>query len=295
MKEQIILLSGGKPILMNLAVERIARTNSEQWMNRKDLTNFNALPEEAKNQIHQDFEQDIVRYYANFGGDEEQLKLIMAHVNWVNDDLAAKLLRINREEAHQLIVRIHPLAHIKAYPSGLIRKDLHISLHDEFARLIREYVYDEVDKNFSLRRDLSTITAEYFRDQIKTLRNNINNIQQAIEIAKRQNDVAVEVQHTLEKEELEHEYWNAIREYLHHDLYANAEDGAKLFMELFDEATQKYRFHERDTIVETILPYLKQEAKFSTGDALYEVGRRVVQHQIDSGKSDDAKEKLKDL
>ena len=292
--DRIILLSGGKAILIDLAVERVARTNSLQWMSQEPLEAFNALTEKEQARIRQNFERDIVQYFANLGTHEEQLKLFMAHIHWVDGPLAARVLRIEEAEAQHLIGRMLPLTHIKEYPGGLVSPGPRITLHDEFARLITDHVYTEIDGDYTLRQEKSATVAEYLGEQTKALRERIYEIQQQIIAARQANRVAREVQLTIEKEESSQEYWKTAQEYLYHTLYAQPEAGAELFLELFDEATRHYRFRERDVIMEEILPYFR-DLHILPSEMHYDVGIRLVQHQIDRGEVQQARERLEEL
>ena len=293
-RDRIIVLSGGKAILIDLAVERVARTSSQQWMRQEPPEALGALTEMEQAHVRQAFERDLVLYFANLGTHEEQLKVFMGHVHWVDASLAARLLRVDGAEAQDLIDRMRSLTHIKEYPSGLVSPGPRISLHDELARLIREYVYREIDEDCALRREKSAIAAEYLGEQIQALEESADDIQQDITEGRQAGRVAREMQLTIQREESLQEYWKTGQEYLYHALYAEAETGAKAFLGLFDEASRQYRFHERDAIVEGMLPYF-QGVDILSPQMRYDVGIRIVQHQIDQGEIQNTRETLEGL
>ncbi len=155
--DKILFLSGGKPILLDLAIEWRAREIPLDWMVKSSLGYLHALSEEHLHERQQAFERQLVLNIAQTREQKDWLVLALSHVYPLSVELIAKLLNITDQEAQALVEQAKSSACVKTLPDG------DISLHDEMRRMIHEYVWPENDPDGEQRRWYSEVAAEYFK------------------------------------------------------------------------------------------------------------------------------------
>jgi tetratricopeptide (TPR) repeat protein len=270
--KKILVLAGGRPILIDLATEWLSRDLPDQWLATSD---FNEIQE------HQDqFEANLVRRIVQIRRPVDRLSLLLSHVFPLDSDMASYLLNLSKNETEQLFNSVMVKVYIKSLPDG------RITLHDEMRRMINAYVWQEVDPTGERRERDSRLSAEYLREEIKKKEDRLFH-----EDPEERPD-GLDTLHTfIFHEELRQEIWALRAQLLKHVLYTDQTGGMQLFTTLFDKATSEYRLSERDDFLEQIEPY----RMLLPSEAAYEVSKREVQDLLDRREYGAARQKAQEI
>jgi len=269
---KIIRLSNGRPILIDLAMERLSRDIPFEWLFNEVLLEDNKKKE---------FEYELVIHLAQCRTQRDILILLMSYVYPLNDVLISILLESELNDAQKLYSEVKGLCFIKCLPKGYIK------LHDEMQRMVNEHVWMEADPEGYLRQKYSHAAISYFEEAIQLLTQNISILD-------------YEEKHKDRQESLKYmeKRWPLVQarrklkvELLRHTLFLNIEDGFALFIDLFDEATRKPQFSLRDMLLTQIKPHTQH----LSDKQLYELKSRHAKHLMDRGDYTEAKKETKDI
>lgn len=228
--QKIHVLSGGKPIIIDLAVEWLTR-DIPMWLFEYEIK---FISEKEYDILHK-FEHDLVAHIAQTRSKMDFLFLLMSHVYPLDIPLISIAFTISENEAQNLFYEARKYVFIKLLP------DKRIMLYDEMRRIINTYVWDKVDPYNRQRKRYSKLAVEYFEKRIESFYKEIHN-NENIEKIKR---VAFEM-----------EIWNLKSECLKHSLFINIEYGVKTFVQLFEEATINNQLNFRDTLIIQVQKYI---------------------------------------
>ena len=239
--KKITFLAQGKPILMDLAIEWIARDIPLEWIEKSSLKDLKTLSPSNREKHQIDFERQLVKRIINTRSQIDLLTLYMSHVHPIDKNLIAKLLRTSESNANELFQEAKTLAFVKLLPDG------RISLHDEVRRMINKYAWPEVDPDRGRRHWLSNLVASYLGKRIARLRHEITSLHTE--------ESTQDLKSFIERESLERQLWVLEEQRLRHTLFFNVNKGIQLFSKLFDEATKIYRSQVRGTLLSEIRKY----------------------------------------
>ena len=161
--DKIIILSAGKPILLDLAVEWLCRNIPLEWL-------YNVPVSELSTKKRQkEFEKLLVHKITELRKPIDRLVLIMAHVYPLDEEMIDYFIKT---DAQRLMNEAKTYVFIKQLPGGFI------SLHDEVRRMVNEYVLPN-DRKDILRelKGYSKDAAAYFAIQGKKLKKQLEEIE----------------------------------------------------------------------------------------------------------------------
>jgi tetratricopeptide (TPR) repeat protein len=282
LKQKILQLAQGKPILIDLAVEWRARGISLDWLAESDSKKLALLSSDEEVRLQREFERHLVHHLVGTRQWIDWLTLTMSHVYPLDIEMITFLLNISREEAKALFEEAQTSVFVKSLPDGSI------SLHDEMRRMVNEYVWPEVDPDGDWRRRDSNLAAEYLKHKIKELSRQIRRFED--EVPPQEANFDAEMSLFTKRQELERNLWNLKGRRLRHLLITDLDKGIRIFADLFDRATRSYRFTFRDMLVTRVEK--PQFAERFSSEQRYKVDIRRVTHLIDEGKYIEAEDLL---
>ncbi|MFL7791549.1 MAG: tetratricopeptide repeat protein [Anaerolineae bacterium] len=273
--KKIVFLARGRPILIDLAVDWLAHELPLSWIEEKSLEALQALPPEEMEKRREEFQHNLVRRVLNLRTPVDRLLLALTHAYPANAPLTARLLEMSEEEAAALLREAKSYISVKQLPSDWV------TLHDEIRRLLEE-VEKEVDPEGRRKRADNARAAEHFEARVKQLRENL----QALAEQEAEKEQPQEVDRLdMQRTEIEQEYWLAASQWLHHTLRVSPGEGMEIFTQLFEEATNAYRFAVRDGFIHQV-DFVRQQL---TPQQQYELDIRRTKDMLDSGNYQDSK------
>lgn len=283
--QKLLFLAGGRPILIDLAVEWLSRDLPRDWMTEKSLEELKSLPPVEMDQQQKDFEIHLVFRITQMRTPMDRLTLDMSHIYPINPKMIVDLLTVSETEANALFNDAKTYAFVKTLPDG------HISLHDEMRRMVNEYVWPEVDKEEDRRRRVSKLATEYLRREIQTTTNRSRQLATEQEKARQEGNAQAELDAFTTRETLERELWTLKEQLVFHTLFANTKEGVKTFVEVFDEATKRNRLSFQKLLLQQTENFKKE---FTEAEK-YEVEIRRVVYLLNERRTAEAKQILDTL
>jgi len=241
--DKLLLLTGGKPILIDLAVEWRARGISLNWLEESKLEELKKIDEEQLQKYQKEFEEHLVKHIHNIRSPIDQLILLLAHVYPLNVEMINSLL--NKEKGQRYFEEAKDYVFVKFLPND------YITLHDVMRDMINDYVLKKADPEKDRRRWYSQQVLQYYKNQIAALNKECNEIKSSL----KNNHQGDSLEISLRKEELNQQIWVMKEHLLFHTLFTNIEDGVRTFVELFDEATKETRLFRRRRFVDMLENY----------------------------------------
>ncbi|MBC7232532.1 MAG: ATP-binding protein [Chloroflexi bacterium] len=287
LRQNLLFLTEGKPLLLALAVEWLLRDMPLPELLKQTPKKLQALGDKEKKDLRERFEAALIthiRYLRDPGGD---LILDMAHLYYRFDpEVLSAITGWPEEKSQEQLSRMRrDLFFVKAKPGDIL------VLHDEVARLVREYVWPQLDPFGTRRQELSRMAVEHYRNRLERLEKRMQEAQEEALKAEEKGNLAKASEAWRCWAEKRREQWVLVQELLHYTLEVDLKAGYNLFVEKFDQATDKYQLLLRSPLVEEIANY---EEKFA-GDEKYEVGIRIAKCLLDETEYQDAYEKAKAL
>lgn len=260
-KVKLLTLAGGKPILIDLAAEWLAREIPVMWREQVNLDSSDMAVDE--------FEKNLVHNIENLPAPLNRFVLLMSWIYPFSVQMIAQLLDLSTAKsetpeklADRLFEEAKTLVFVKALPSNLIM------LHDEMRRMIDKYLWPEQDPYYIRRRHFSQRYLPLLKQQIAEL-----------EQTKEQNSGNQSKDKT-KTSAITVEISALKRELLQHTLVVNVTEGVEIFNKLFDDATDNQNFLIRDALLEPVLAYKTQ----LTETQEYQVEIREVANYLFFGK-----------
>lgn len=245
--EKLLMLSGGRPILLDLAVEWKARGISLGWLFKSSLEEIQAFGKEWQ----KEFEKDLVSHIMDMRSPMDQIVLLMSYIYPLNIRMISEVLK--DENAQKLFKEAISYVFVKLLPGD------YISLHDEMRRLVNEYVWPEVDPNSDRRRWYSERALQYLTDEIKNLTQEIEGRRKELrKVEKNERYTREALGISLKIQELEQRVWILREQQMDHTLFTNLDEGVKVFETLFDEATKRSRFVLRKKFFDKLQGYTEK-------------------------------------
>ncbi len=284
--QKLLLLARGRPILIDLAVEWMAREIPLDWLVEEDIAQLEKLSDEEMKERQKAFEYQLVHHIANIRTQMDRLILALSRIYPLDREMIVELLGLSEEESEELLeeARTFTYVFIKPLPDG------RITLHDEMRRMVNEHIWPEIDPQGERQRRDSTRAIAYLEHKLKTLREQIAQLGKVEKATYEERD-AKELEAFLEREALERELWGLEEQRLRHTLPVNLTEGIEVFAKMFDEATQVYRFSFRQTLISEVQQYWDQLSP----DQRYIVDIRRAKHMLDCGEYQAGKELLLEM
>lgn len=219
-------LTDGRPVLLSLSVEWMARHVPLPMMTEYALADLRKLPDEELAELRQTFEFELVDRVRQLKNPLDRAILYMAHIHRRNNaEILAALLDISPPEAKRLVRDLAALSFVRYNPSTGS-----CLLHDEMKNLVNKHAWPYVDPTRAVRRRLTRkVIARYYEPRITAL---MQEIQTEITPA---SDTLPRV----EISEAEWLLWQLEAECLHYHLLLSEEEGLAYFEERFADAQRK--------------------------------------------------------
>lgn len=162
---KLIYLTEGRPILIDLAVEYVARGISLNWLLKDDLDKLRALPEDEQFSYRQEFKKQLVQYITKIRKPIHRLVLMMSRVYPLNVSMIATLLDLPELEAKDLYEDAKSYAFVKEF-----LELEYITLHDEMRDLVNVFVWTEIDPDNTRRKRDSYLAVNIYENESRRLR-----------------------------------------------------------------------------------------------------------------------------
>lgn len=249
--EKLVWLSQGKPLLLDLAVEALSRGLSRQslWLREMDPQQLSMLSDEDRAEKLQAFEGQLVQHITQIRSDMERLLLMMARVYPLRTEMMMDLLKVPPATADMLFERAQAYVFVKPLP------DDQISLHDEMRRMVRDYVWPDVDPSGDRRREESRLAAGYLSRRLADVARQITELESQINDAHRRQDAEAELRLVMAQEVLEETFIPLYQQLLFHTMFVDKAEGLEVFITYFEQSTQIYRFQFREALLAEIDKY----------------------------------------
>lgn len=272
LSEKVLELAQGRPIIIDLAVEWLARNVPDDWLVQASLADIRA---------HQaDFEALLVQHITQVRTTLDRMVLLLSRVYPADSAMLQHFLNVNQGMVAQLLTEAETAVYIKTLPDG------RISLHDEMRRMVNEYVWRQIDPQKQRRKQQSRQAIAYLKTYIQEKRARLDDL---TAVANANRDATRPLPPTfIQREEMEQEIWMLNTRYLQHVLFVDVNAGSQTFLDLFDEATQAYLLATRENLLAEIEPYLNEisdeyqirilnrKASALTDDGQYTAARQLV-------------------
>lgn len=267
--EKVLALAQGRPIIIDLAVEWLARDAPDDWL-------LDASPEDIR--AHQaEFEAELVQHITYVRKPLDRLVLLLSRVYPLDAEMVQDLLNAPQGTAAQLLADAETAVYIKVLP------DNRISLHDEMRRMVNEYVWETIDPQNQRRKRQSQQAVAYLDAYIKKKQQELDELTEA---AKANRDATRSLPPSfIQREEKEQEIWMLNTRYLQHLLFIDVEKGSAAFFQLFDKATQAYRLATRENLLTEVESYLEDV----TPERKIQILNRKAQVLFDDGQYHNAR------
>jgi tetratricopeptide (TPR) repeat protein len=279
--EKIIFLAQGRPILIDLAVDWLAHELPLSWLVEESLDALKALPPAELQARKAEFELNLVRRVTELRTPIDRLLLALTHAYPANKPLTAKLLGLDAKGADAILEEAQSYISVKQLPGEWF------TLHDEVRRLL-EKVEQQSDPQGVRKKKDNASAAAYFEDRTKALKEKQQTLDQQAREAEAQGQTERVNELTIELTGIDREYWLAAGQWLHHKLRVSPEEGMAIFVQLFEEATNAYRFAVRDSFIGQV-DLVRQQL---TPHQQYELDIRRVKDMLDCGEYQQGKDLL---
>jgi tetratricopeptide (TPR) repeat protein len=264
LRAKLVQVAEGRPILIDLASEWVARDIPVEWLmpgSDKDLT---ALTKQERRKL----EAALVKPIESLPAPLYQAVLHLAYVYPMDGPIMGFLLSTGPEHQPKLFDELNTLAFVKPLPDGSY------TLHDEMRRMIDEHIWGDIDPERSRRRQISFQMAKYFDERAARLEG--QPAEEAI-------DDATSLEAFLAQNLLQQQYWTLREQQLFHLLRADLLQGYGLFLKLFEEATLSgYGYQQRSTL----LNYVQEFADQLDKEQRYEIDIRQARYWLETGQQD---------
>lgn len=278
--QTIIMLSGGRPVLLDLAVQRYGQHPPPDWILAHPLSEKETLPPEQFQPLQQEFERDLAFSIANTSQLKGWLPLLLARIFPLSVEMITDLLAVPEDTARSLFERACASSYVKQLPDG------RICLHSEIQELLCRYVWPEIDPDKKQRKQHSRLAVGHMERQEETIRQRLKQLG-TLEIAEQDEPrMHIVCSPFMERTALQQEIQRLAVRQLFHTLYADPAEGARTFIRMFDDATYAYDFRLRGLLIDEMLQHSKREE----ATLPHAVRTRCIRHLIDTGRYEQAQQ-----
>jgi len=279
MREKIRLLTGGRPILIALAIAWLENELPLPEIEARSVDELRTMNEETLRRLQVEVKQALVKRLLAFANTVDRTVLNMAWVERRFDaDILDYLMDISESDV---------LEELASLPFVKIRPGKNYVLHDEMRDMTVEYAWPSVDPDGTLRKRIDRMMVDYYVRKTGELDARINELRRVQEGARKAGDTQAELQvfEKLSDGNRQRDVLEAER--LFYTLRADLEQGIERFIETYDRATADYEISFRAVLWEELQRF---EARFGeTRD--FGIGIRGAKHLLDVGSAAAAKKK----
>lgn len=279
LKKKLIVVAKGRPILIDLALELIAKNRPLGWLDEQDLDDIVSSTSQELEEYQHDFEYGLVNHIIQTRRNLDWLLLMLTRVYPMDTGMIANLMKISYEDASNLLEDARGYVFIKTLPNG------RISLHDEMRRMINKHVWTKVDPKGHRRQNDSQVIAGHLKEASTKLRENIQELQGKEKSVRSSYERKEELDIFMELDALEREQRVIDEQLLEHALLADLEEGVDIFIELFDRAYEVGQYSFNEILLDKVQ---KHKAKLAP-NKLYEIDSRQIKQYLNRGEYQKAK------
>jgi tetratricopeptide (TPR) repeat protein len=269
--EGLLKLAQGHPILLDLAVDWLARDLPQDWIS--ELATVGPTDHDMSDRTEK-FEKLLVTKFTQIRTAIDRLTLLLSRVYPLDVDGIAELLRISDEDAANLFEEAKSYVFFKELPGG------EISLHDEMRRMVTTYVWDQVDPDLQRRAHDSRLATVYLKRKINKLEDKLQQLSRQEENSSISNETPV-FSRFVELGVTERDGWVLRGQYLEHLLSSSFDEGLDEFNRLIDASPG---INARDILCNVIDQYFDRIPDRQK----YEVVIRKIKLLTDKGIFDEA-------
>lgn len=260
MRQKLALLTDRKPLKLALSIEWIRR-----GMSLPDLTQLSSIElkkmidenYEEYEELVRDFEYELVQGFRNLQDPLSDIVLKMAHIyRRFNAELLRRLTKIH--DIDKTKKQLFELPFFKVIDND------NFVLHDDVQRLIEEHIWQYIDPEGSIRKELSEIAVKYYDDLLKNSDAKLKEVEGKSPFSN----------------EIEYEIRIFKVERMFYSLSVNLIEGFKEFNSLFDE----FKNYHREELSALAVKFVKEYSRGLSPLVLgflntYNQGWLFVQHQ----------------
>lgn len=163
---KLLVLAGGFPILIDLAIEWAARNHPRPWIDTwsaDDLERLVASDDEQDRRqlraLRSSFEADLVQHLVSPRSLADRAILVLAKVYPLDAEGLAAMLAVPPPEAEALLEEARGWPFVKTLP------DQRIKLHDEYERMVVTHVWPVIDEDGSRERRDALRAMQYLTER----------------------------------------------------------------------------------------------------------------------------------
>lgn len=258
--EKLFVLAGGRPILIDMAIEWAQNHRSLEGSESLSLSDLQTLEQQAQSRsenaeirladLRRNFATEVVMPTAHLRTHLDRLKLVLAKVYPLDIEGIMQMLDISQHKAEQLLSKANRSVAIKRLP------DERIKLHDAVQELINLYVWPQLDSKGEWEQSDSRNAIKYLTNkseklfkEMRSLRDNeykLIGTASPSELMKAYGD----------RRDKEFEFWALRVERLRRQLQDDISQGLTMFWKDYDLAlAESSSFNYRGSLLSTIEPY----------------------------------------
>ena len=246
--QKLLYLTGGRPILIDLAVEYVARGISLDWLLEEDLDTLKSSSTDEQHRRRKEFEKQLVQYIMKIRKPIHRLVLTMSRIYPLSKSMISTLLDLDDQEADDLYTDAKSYVFVKELPE-LAR----ITLHDEMRDLVNLYVWPELDIDNARRRRDSQLSIKIYEQEDQVIRTQLEDKNYIASLS------------AIEEKELETNLEMIDEQLCNHLLYAGLPDGFMRWKKIVDDYRTENEFSFAKGLVDSAQEYfsaLTQDQQF---------------------------------
>lgn len=236
--DKILLLTQGKPVLLDLAVEWRARGISLDWLEKSSVKDLQKLTKKQLSHRIKSVEKQLVSNINALQDPKDRLILLLSHVFPLDIEMIKTILPT--ANAAKLFGEAKEFVFVKSLPNN------QISLHDVMRDMVNKHVWPDVDPD--RRKRYSKKALEIYKKRLSALTQQLDIYEK--EMASNHKSKAFEA--ALHYAEIEQQFWVHKEQHLRHALVVNINHGIECFIDAFDEATRQARLMLRKRLIDLL-------------------------------------------
>jgi tetratricopeptide (TPR) repeat protein len=279
MREKIRLLTGGRPILMALAIAWLENELPLPEIEAKSVGELQLMSGQHLQELKEEVRRALVRHLLAFENTVDRVILNMA---WAER-------RFNTDIINHLMgpVETDVLQRLSALPFVKVRPGENYVLHDEMRDMTVEYTWPKVDPDGTLRKKIDQMMVNYYDREIQRLEARVNELEHMRKDAREAGDARGELEafEELGEQGLQRDVLEA--EQLFYALRADLKRGVEQFVKVYEQATARSQMSFRAMLWEEMQRF---EARFGETRE-FRVGIRGATYLLDAGDAAAARSK----
>jgi len=239
--DKLFFLVGGRPVLIDLAIEWAQAHRTLPWMESLSLAELEQLQQKADagdepaqltlGDMQAQFQREVVMPIADLESPLDYLKLVLAKVYPLDQAGIIEMLNLSEEEGHELIQQALDSVAIKRLP------DARLKLQDVVQDLVNQHVWPALDPNRAWERRENRRSIRYLTSKSDALLAQIGQGKQSRDTIQATLGPSELLQASSTRRERENEFWILRIERLRRQLTIDVEAGYGQFEEDYQLAS----------------------------------------------------------